>query len=430
MQTVFLILAIILITILCIRGVPIFFGAIITSVFVLLTAHMDVVGGITGTFAGAFAGFVQSNFLVFLLGAIFGKILELSGAADSIANFVVDKLGEKAIVPAIILAGGIMGYGGISVFIGMFTLYPLMFSLFKKANISSTLAPGIYVAAAGSFTVWMPGSPAIQLLVPAQALGTTTFAAAVPGFIAGGIQIILEIVLCSWYVNYTKKKGLGWDEPHVAGAPEKSAERKNAPSFLLAIIPMAILICALGFIKAHAAVGMTIGIVAALIFYAKYLPWKDGMWQKLQMGVVGGTTALVATCSAVGFGGVVQSTEAFQNMIQAVVGMNGNPVIISVVIVAVLAGVCGSGTGGEGMALPIINEYFVPMGANVEALTRGIALSTMIFTLPNNSVVNSAITAAGSTHKKSYFLMFLTVPVMSLVSMIILLLLFKIMGYM
>ena len=178
------------------------------------------------------------------------------------------------------------------------------------------------------------------------------------------------------------------------------------------------------------AVGLAIGIVAGMIIYAPFLPWKTGFWGHMQTGFMSGCGALIATCAAVGFGGVVQSTQAFQELINVVVGLDGNSIVISVVITAVLAGICGSGTGGEGMSLPMINEYFVPMGANVKALTRGVALSSMIFTLPTNSVVNSAITAANSTHKQSYFMIFITVSVMSLISMVILLLLFAVMGYM
>ena len=205
METVFLILGVILITFLAIRGVPIFYCTVITSVFILATAGMDVIAGMTETYASSFGNYVTSNFFVFTLGAIFGKIVELSGAANSIADFVVGKIGPKSVIPAIIIAGGIMGYGGISVFVGMFTLYPLMFAMFERANISRTLAPGIYCAAAGSFTCWMPGSPAMHLLLPVQAFGTSTFAAAIPGFIAGGIQIVLEILFCVWYVKHTQK---------------------------------------------------------------------------------------------------------------------------------------------------------------------------------------------------------------------------------
>ncbi|QIB67865.1 GntP family permease [Aminipila butyrica] len=432
METLFLILAVVLITFLAIRGVPIFYCAVITSVFVLVTAGMNVLTGMTDTYITAFANFIKSNFFIFVLGAIFGKIVEVSGSATTIADFVVGKLGQKYIIPAIIITGGIMGYGGISVFVCLFTLYPLMFALFEKANISRTLAPGIYTAAAGSFCVWMPGSPSLQLLLPVQAFGTSTFAAAAPGFIVGFIQIVLEILFCTWFVRLTQKKGLGWEGWEELGTPKEAAEsdQQHRPSFFIALIPMIILIVALGFLKMNVAVGLTIGIAGALIIYAKYLPWKTNMWSNLQAGFMGGCTALMATCSVVGFGGVVQATPAFQNMIQAVTSMHGNPVIISVITTAVLAGICGSGTGGEGMALPIVNQYFVPMGANVEALTRGIALSTMVFTLPSNSVVNTAITAANSTHRKSYFMIFITVSVMSMISLVLLMIAFAIMGYM
>lgn len=431
MSTLFLILGVILITYLAIRGIPIFYCTVIAGIFILATAGMDVIEGMTKTYASAFGNYVVNNFFVFVLGAIFGKIVELSGAANSIADFVVGKLGAKWIIPAIIIAGGIMGYGGISVFVGLFTLYPLMFALFEKANISRTLAPGIYCAAAGSFTCWMPGAPAMQLLIPVQALGTNTFAAAVPGFIVGFIQIILEMLFCMWYVKHTQKKGLGWEGWEAAGGQKRDDKNKKQPPFILALIPMAILIASLGLLKGFpTAVGQTVGIVAALIFYIPYLPWKNGIWGHLQTGFMGGCTALMATCAAVGFGGVVQSTDAFKNMINMVTDTGGNPIIISVLMTAILGGICGSGTGGEGMALPVIKEYFVPMGANIEALTRGVALSSMIFTLPSNAVVNTTITAANSTHKKSYFMVFVTVSGMSMVSMVLLLIAFALMGYM
>lgn len=428
MPLIFLLLAVVLITYLAIKGVPIFYAALLTTIFVLVTAGLDPISGLTETFAGAFAGYIKGNFFIFVLGAIFGKILELSGAANSIASFIVGKLGKKAIIPAIIIAGALMSYGGISVFVGLFALYPLIFAMFEQANISRTLAPGIYCAAAGSFTVWLPGSPAIQLLIPARALGTSTFAAAVPGFIVGAIQLVLEIVIVSAYVKYSQRKGLVWEGYEELGS-KRSLEGEKFPPFLLAIIPMLILIATLGFSKLDAIVGLSVGIISALILYFPYLPYKNNMWQHLQTGFMGGCTALIATASVVGFGGVVQNTEAFKNIINQVVGMQGNPLIMSVAITAVLAGICGSGTGGESMALPIIKEYFIPMGMNLEALTRGLALSTMIFTLPSNSVVNTAITAAKSTHKKSYFLIFLTVSVASFISMCLLILLYKVMGY-
>ena len=426
MQTLFLFASIVLITLLALKGVPIFYGAVITSVFVLATAGMDVVDGVTGTYAGAFAGYVASDMFVFIFGAIFGKVLEMSGAVNAIADTIVGKIGDKAIVPAIVIAGGIMGYGGISVFVGMFALYPLMFELFRRGNISRTLAPGIYCAAAGSFTVWMPGSPSMQVILPAQALGAFTFAAAVPGFIVAAVQIVLEVAFCTWFVKCTQRKGLVWegDEGLDVG---RHAERRTPP-FLISLVPMVVLVGVLGFSGLEPALGLFIGIACALVVYAPYLPWADGFWEKMQQGFLAGSGALITTCAVVGFGAVVQSTAAFRGLLDAVVAVDTHPLVTSIAITAVLAGVCGSGPGGLGMSLPIIKEYFVPMGMNIEALARSLPLSTMMLTLPSNGVVSTAITAARSTYRRSYLMVFVTVSVMSIVSCVLLVGLYAAMG--
>ncbi len=429
MDILWLVLALVILTVLAIKGVPIFYTAIIASLFVLITAGMNPVEGITVTYITAFADYVRNNFFIFVLGAIFGKIVEISGAAKAIADFVVNKFGDKFIVPAIIVAGGIMSYGGISVFVCMFTLYPLMFALFEKANISRTLAPGLYFAGAGSFSGWMPGSPSIQLLLPVQAFGTTTFAAAAPSIIATVFQIVVEIAFCMWFVKRTQKKGLGWEGTGGANVTETD-ERTSQPNFFLALLPMVVLILALGFLGLNVAVGLTVGILAALICYAKYLPWKN-IWSHLQTGFVSGATSLMFTCAVVGFGGVVQSTSAFQNIVTSFASGSGNPLILSVVATAVLAGVCGSGSGGEGLALPIIKEHFLPLGVNTEALTRSVALASLTLdSLPHNGLVNSALSVANCNHRQSYMLVCWCTVIIPIITMILLMALFAVFGYM
>lgn len=428
MQIVFLIVAVALITLLALKGVPIFYAAFITSVFVLASCGMDVVDGMTGTYAYAFGGSVQTDMFIFIFGAIFGKVLEMSGAVNAIADGIVARIGEKAVVPAIVVAGGIMGYGGISVFVGMFALYPLIFEMFRRANISRTLAPGIYCAAAGSFSVWMPGSPSMQVLLPSDALGTSTFSAAVPGFIVAAVQIAAEIAFCTWYVRHTQRKGLVWEGDDSLDAALAAEARRKKPPFLVALAPMAVLIGVLGFSGMNASLGLFVGVVVALAVYAPYIPWRQDFWGKMQQGFLAGSGALITTCSVVGFGAVVQSTGAFQQLLDAVVGLESNPLVTSVAITAVLAGVCGSGPGGLAMSLPIVKEYFVPMGVNLGALTRALALSTMIFNLPSNSVVSTAIGHARSSYRQSYPMVFVTVSVMSLAMTVLLLALYAVMG--
>ena len=147
MQVILMILGLALVMVLIFRGVPIFFTALIASLFIvvttaiLTTAQINLSQIMITEFVNGIAGYFGSYFWLFILGAIFGKLFEVSGAADSIATGIINKLGEKAIVPAIILAGFLLSYGGVSVFVAFFAMYPLMLSMFKKADITRHLLP-------------------------------------------------------------------------------------------------------------------------------------------------------------------------------------------------------------------------------------------------------------------------------------------------
>lgn len=144
MQILLVILSLVLLIYLCFKGVPIFFGAMISGIFLLITAGMNPVEQITTTYVTGLANYFGKFFFIFVLGSLFGKLTDISGAADAVAKVVIDKLGDRFIVPSIMLAGVILTYGGVSVFVCMFTLYPLMVSLFKKGDISRTLIPASY----------------------------------------------------------------------------------------------------------------------------------------------------------------------------------------------------------------------------------------------------------------------------------------------
>ena len=172
MEILFVILSLVLLIFLCFKGIPIFFSAMISGIFLLLTAGMNPVEQMTTTYVNGLAGYFGKFFFIFVLGSLFGKLTDISGAADAIAKTIIDKLGDKFIIPSIVIAGAVLTYGGVSVFVCMFTLYPLMVSLFKRGDISRTLIPAVYFAGAGTFTGMMPGSPQIQNLMPGQILGT------------------------------------------------------------------------------------------------------------------------------------------------------------------------------------------------------------------------------------------------------------------
>ena len=433
-----IVLSIILLVVLVFKNVPIFFAALISSVFCLLTAQLftggvSVIAGMTSTarlsdpsaatsFVFGLANYFGSNFWLFTLGAMFGKIYEVTGAANTIANIIVGKLGAKAAVPAILLVGFILTLGGVSVFVCFFALYPLMISLFKECDISRRLLPAFYFAGAGTATGWVPGSPALHNTIPADALGVSYSAALVPGWIAGILEMVLVFAWIYWCVARCKKKGEHFE---ASAADQKDLDRLASlgklPGFIQSLIPMIILLVVLNFTKLGAPMSLFIGVVSALVIFFAFIEWKE-IWNTLKTGLMGGVTALFNTASVVGFGAVVQNTPAFSTIINVLAGIAGSPVVVGSLATAIMAGACGSGTGGEGIALPIVKEYFVPQmsARQIQGFARICALSALTLdSLPHCGLVVTVIDYTGNTHRSSYIEAGVTNVVIPIITLIV-----------
>ena len=429
MQVFLLLVGIALVMFLIMRGVPIFFTALIASLFLLITAGQDPISGMTVTYANGLSGYFGKQFFLFVLGAIFGNMYGETGAADSIANAIINKLGEKAIVPAVLIVGFLLSLGGVSVFVCFFAMYPLMVSMFRKADMSRTLIPCLYFAGAGTATGFLPGSPALQNTVACDELGVAYSCAAAPGWIAGMIEMVLVFIFTIWWVKHTKKKGMHFEEI----AEDKNAELKDRPlpNIWLSLIPMVILLVVLNFTKIGAAASLFIGCIATLVCFFKFYDIKN-IFKLLTVGLNGGINSLFNTAAITGFGTVVASLPAFQSVIDGLQKIGGNPLISSVLAVAVLAGVSGSGTGGEGIALPIIKQYIAPPGTvNYEALARCTALACLTLdSLPQNGLVTSVMVYTKNTHKQAYFPVFINTVIIPIITMVILIALLAAFGYM
>lgn len=139
------------------KGVNIIIAAIISAVVVALTGGLNLETALTEHYKTGFTGYFYSWFLIFLLGAIFGKIMQVTKAADSIANWVKDTLGPSRAVFAVVAAAAIMTYGGVSLFVVGFAVYPIAVSLFKVANLPHRFIPAALVFGSISFTMTAPG---------------------------------------------------------------------------------------------------------------------------------------------------------------------------------------------------------------------------------------------------------------------------------
>jgi len=440
MQVVLIVLGLALLMVLVFRGVPIFFTALISSLFIvvatalLTAAKINALDMIVTTYVGGLSGYFGSYFWLFILGAIFGKLFEVSGAADAIAGGIINKLGEKAIVPAIILAGFLLSYGGVSVFVAFFAMYPLMLSMFKKADITRHLLPALYFAGAGTATAMMPGSPAAHNIIPCEFLGVKTTAAFVPGMIAAAFEMVLVFIWIYYCVRRAKKQGKHFEATAADEEAMNAIKGKKLPNFWLSLVPMVVLLVLLNATKIGVAPSLAGGIVAAMICFYANLDWKN-VWKTLTSGTTGGLITLFNTAAIVGFGTVVKTLPAFTIMTDAITRIGGSPLVSASIAVGLIAGITGSGTGGQGIALPVVKANYIDTGlitttAQLEGLARCVSISALTLdSLPHCGLVVSVINYTGNTHRTSYIAAGVTNVVIPIITLCLLIPLCYVFGY-
>ncbi|KAA6186765.1 GntP family permease [Thiohalocapsa marina] len=206
------------------RGWSILLLAPAAALVAALFAGEPLLAHWTQTFMGAAAGFVAQFFPIFLLGALFGKLMEDSGSVQSVARFMGNRLGTRRAILAVVLAGAMVTYGGVSLFVAIFVLVPMAQSLFRDANIPRRLIPG--TVALGTFTFTMtalPGTPAVQNAIPMPYLGTTPFAAPGLGLIAALIMLLFGLWWLSLAEARARRGGIGYD-----GLPALAPARTSA----------------------------------------------------------------------------------------------------------------------------------------------------------------------------------------------------------
>lgn len=424
-----LIASLILLMYLTMKGVNIIIAAIISAVVVALSGGLNLETALTEHYMTGFTNYFYSWFLIFLLGAVFGKIMQVTKAADSIANWVKDTLGPSRAVFAVVAAAAIMTYGGVSLFVVGFAVYPIAVSLFKVANLPHRFIPAALVFGSISFTMTAPGSPEIQNLIPTEFFGTKPTAGGIIGVLMALIIMITGGILLSRMVKKAVQNGEGFSLPNQqSGAVDESAAAletelslqrpdaapagKDFPNVLMAILPLAsviaILNTAANFTSSTAAalISLTSGIILACVLMIKYLV---GFWEALAKGAQDALVAAANTCAVVGFGSVAAQVAAFDTFVDALVNIPGPPLMGLAIAVTLICGITGSASGGLGIALPILAPMYMAQGLDPGAMHRISALASGgLDSLPHNGYVVTTIRAiCGETHKRSYWPIFI-----------------------
>ena len=207
----------------------ILFAPIAAMLAVLLTDPAAVPPVFTGVFMDKMVGFVKLYFPVFLLGAVFGKVIELSGFSKSIVSAVIGLLGRERAMLSIVLVGALLTYGGVSLFVVVFAVYPFAAEMFRQGGIPKRLIPGTIALGAFTFTMdSLPGTPQIQNIIPTTFFKTDTWAAPILGTIGALFILVAGITYLEWRRRQAAAAGEGYGEGHT-NEPEPVTRRAAGP---------------------------------------------------------------------------------------------------------------------------------------------------------------------------------------------------------
>ncbi|WP_144096204.1 GntP family permease [Croceicoccus sediminis] len=420
-----------------VRGINILIAGPIAALVVAVTAGLPLLPPLAETLAdgttapdyassymAGFSSFLADWFLMFLLGAIFGEVMAASGAAASVARFITHKLGSKYALAATVLACAVLTYGGVSVFIVAFSVYGLAVELFREANLPRRFIPGALAFGSVTFTMTSAGSPEIQNLIPMPFLGTTAYAAWEVSLIVALFMATLGYILLSRMVKKAVLAGEGFS---TREADERFEVDTTLPSPLLAIMP---LVGVLGVFLVSQSLGKWALVLAlgAGVALACLVGWSErGRFAAtFSRGATGAVVAITNTCAVVGFGSVAKLSPAFLQALDAVQAIPGNPLIGAAIAVTVIAGLTGSASGGQTIALPLIAPHYLEVGANPEELHRVVAIASgALDSLPHNGYVVTTIRAVcGETHQAAYKAVAVTTVIVPLIGLVLALTLF------
>ena len=410
----------------------------------------------TQTFMGSAARFLAQFFPLFLLGALFGKLMDDSGSVDAIARFATERLGAPRAILAVVLAGAVVTYGGVSLFVAFFVLAPMAQGLFQTADIPRRLMPAAITLGTSTFTMTaFPGTPAIQNAIPMPFFGTTPFAAPGLGIVASAIMLGFGLWWLMRCEAAARRMGEGYgshadivaravaDDPIIRERATTASEfdpaeishghhTDAAVPIGVAVLPLAVVVSVnlamslivlprldfsflteerWGSTSLSAVAGVWSVVVALAAAILTLIVVNRGRLPALRESMDAGANASVlpafSVASLVGFGAVVAMLPAFAVVTEWVLSIGGGPLVSLAAATNVLAALTGSASGGMTIALDALGETYVrtaaEQGIDPSLMHRVAAIgSGTLDSLPHNGAVVTVLAVCGSTHRESY----------------------------
>ncbi|WP_156677792.1 GntP family permease [Sphingomonas profundi] len=429
-------LALILLMIAAYRGLSVIIMApLLAMLAVFLTDPAAVPAAFSGLFMDKVGSFLRLYFPVFLLGAVFGKMVEISGFSRAIVAAVIGFVGSKRAIPSIMAVTALLTYGGVSVFVAVFAVYPFAAEMFRRADIPKRLVPATIGLGALTFTMdALPGTPQIQNIIPASFFGTTTWAAPVLGLIGSLFIVAMGLLYLDWRRRSLAAAGEGYGT-NLLNEPDTHGETP-AVHPLVALLPLLVvgianlvLTIAIPRLAGDSVTLSLVGLKAPVVVDVKQVSALWAVEGALLLGILtivatafrtvtarftegskaavgGALLAGMNTAVEYGFGGVISALPGFLVVKEGLRAIP-NPLVNEAITVTTLSGITGSASGGLSIALAAMADQFAAAGdaAGVprEVLHRVAAMASGgMDTLPHNGAVITLLAVTGLTHRQAY----------------------------
>jgi H+/gluconate symporter-like permease len=435
------------------RGWSVLLLAPLAALVAALLSGEPLLAHWTQTFMGSAAQFLAQFFPLFLLGALFGKLMEDSGSVTVIADAMIRKLGQRRAVLAVVLAGAIVTFGGVSLFVAFFVLAPMAAQVFRAADVPRRLMPAAIALGTSTFTMSaFPGTPSIQNAIPMPFFGTTPFAAPGLGILASIIMLVFGMAWLGRVEAAARKAGEGFGGTTATGAADAGGLRERAatahefdtaelshgepsitaPSLWLAALPLVVVILVnmamslvilprldLGYLAeprfgetSLAGVGGVWAVITALasaivVVLAIHFRRLPAVRATIDAGANASVLPVLSVASLVGFGAVVAAMPAFQIVSDWVLGIGGGPLVSLAAATNILSALTGSASGGLTIALDALGPTYLERAQAIgmdPALLHRVAVmaSGTLDSLPHNGAVVTLLAVCGISHREGY----------------------------
>jgi H+/gluconate symporter-like permease len=442
MGTIGVLLGLTVLIVLAMRGVNILIASIVAALVVAVGNGLSMATAFGDDYIGAMFGFAGRYFLLFLTGAIFGRVMAETGAAGSVAYALYEPLGANRALVIAALACAMLTYGGVNTFIVIFTIYPLGLGLVSHADIPKRLLMVAIALGAATFTMTaLPGTPAIHNVISAQNLGTTLAAAPVLGLVASAVMLGLGLVYLERQRRLAAQRGETFQAGPTDILPDADSAEQRMPPWPTATVPLVVVvgtillplliagrfdlengegafITLLRFSQTQQILwpcaALVLGTAVAIVTMRPYLA---DVRSTLGGGAESAALPLLNTAAVIGFGGVVIATPAFSWFSGLMLESGLPPLVSAAISINIVAGIVGSASGGLGIWMPSLAQFYLDAGVPAEVLHRVVTVASGGFdTLPHCGALITCLTVMGLTHRETYrdvFIVCVAIPLVA-----------------